>query len=62
MLEGPYNCPVCGDRTLTIQVDRDDGVVEARCSCGFLRNLKFRPICQPVDYYGKLIDQYYKRQ
>ena len=59
ILEGPYDCPVCGNRTLTIQIDQSNKIVEFKCACGFSRNLEFRPVFQPVDYYGKLIDQYH---
>lgn len=60
IVEGPYDCPVCGRQGLTINIKQTNKIVEAKCACGFSRNLKFRPIFQPVDYYGKLIDQYYK--
>jgi len=62
ILEGPYDCPACGKRTLAIQIDQNRKIVEFKCACGFSRNLEFRPVFQPVDYYGKLIDQYYKHK
>lgn len=60
ILEGPYECPRCGKKTLTIKVDRENKTVESKCSCGLSTDLEFRPMFQPVDYYGKLIDQIYK--
>lgn len=61
IIEGPYDCPTCGKRELTIKTDKITKIVEAKCPCGLSKNLEFRSIFQPVDYYGKLVDQYYKR-
>jgi len=61
IIEGPYDCPACGKRELRIKTDQANDIVEAKCTCGFSRNMEFRPVFQAVDYYGKLIDQYYKR-
>jgi len=58
---GPYNCPCCGEKGLVINVDKNNETVLAKCSCGFFKDLVFRHAFQPVDYYGKLIDEYYKR-
>lgn len=62
IIEGPYDCPVCGKRSLVLQIDRDNENVKAECACGFSNNLEFRPVFQPVDYYGKLVDQYYNQR
>ena len=60
IIEGPYQCPNCGNRGLTIKIDKNSEIVEAKCSCGFSRGLELHPIFQPVDYYGKLIDQFWE--
>lgn len=62
VVQGPYDCPVCGKRGLTIKIRRANKTVEAKCPCGFSRDLEFRQIFQPVDYYGKIIDQCYKHK
>ena len=61
VVEGPYDCPACGNRTLTIKVDQSE-IVKAKCTCGFSKDLEFRQVLQPVDYYGNVIDQYYKHK
>lgn len=57
---GPYSCPVCGLQGIVINLDKENEKVLARCSCGFSKDLAFRSAFEPVDYYGKLIDEYYK--
>ena len=58
---GPYNCPICGSKGLVINVDKKNETALAKCSCGFSRDFIFRSAFQPVDYYGKLIDEYYNK-
>lgn len=57
---GPYDCPECGIQGIVIRIDQKTEQVLAKCSCGFSAELAFCPSFQPVDYYGKLIDTYYK--
>lgn len=61
VLFGPYECPSCGSQSLVINVDRKSELVLAKCTCGFSRDLPFHSQFQPVDYYGELIDQHYKK-
>lgn len=59
VVEGPFQCPRCGNRTLTLKVEQESKTVKAKCGCGFSKSLEFRGALQPVDYYGKLIDHHY---
>jgi len=61
IVEGPYDCPVCGKHNLKIRIDKSNKIVEATCICGLSRDLKFRSMLEPVDYYAEIVDQYYNR-
>ena len=60
LLYGPYDCPKCKMNTLRIQVDKESKVI-AICSCGLERLLNYVPAFEAVDYYNKLMDQFYKK-
>lgn len=61
IIVGPYNCPSCASKGLVINVDKKGKTVLAKCTCGFSKDLTFFDAFQPVDYYGKLIDEYYNK-
>ena len=56
---GPYECPNCSNNNLLLKIDRDNSAVTAVCNCGFRSDLKFVSIYEPIDYYNKIVDQYY---
>jgi len=54
-----FVCPHCGSRMLFINIRRSKGVAVARCGhCGFKTELPVTPLHQPVDVYGKILDEY----
>ena len=61
LLYGPYACPKCGTNKLRIQVSKESKEVTAICSCGLKCPLNYVPSFESVDYYSKLIDQFYKK-
>lgn len=61
LLFGPYECPSCGSQSLVINIDEKSESVLAKCKCGFSQNLPFHSQFQPIDYYGELIDDNYKK-
>lgn len=61
VLFGPYECPSCGSQSLVINVDKRSESVLAKCTCGFSQDLPFHSQFQPIDYYGKLIDNQYEK-
>jgi transcription elongation factor Elf1 len=59
---GPYRCPSCYLETLMVKVDKREKKVSAACSCGFSQNLEFIPHFDPIDYYGRLVDNFHKKK
>jgi transcription elongation factor Elf1 len=61
LLHGPYDCPKCGMNKLKIQVNKEEKEVTAACSCGLEYPMNYVASFESVDYYNKLIDQFYKK-
>lgn len=61
LLHGPYDCPKCKMNNLRIQVNKEKKEVIAICSCGLEHPLSYVSVFEPIDYYNKLIDQFYKK-
>ena len=61
LLFGPYDCPKCGTSTLRIEVDKKRKEVVAVCNCGLGYPLDYVPSLESIDYYNKLVDQFYKK-
>jgi len=57
---GPYDCPKCGKNSLVIKTDEKELKVYVHCGCGFKKTLQLISAFQPVDYYSKIIDDFYK--
>lgn len=59
-----FQCPVCGQVTLSISIDRDARVARIVCTnseCGLRCVVKNVPeIFQPVDVYARFLDAYAK--
>ena len=60
ILFGPYTCPKCKQDRLRIKVDKQTKEVIAICDCDLEHLFKYVPSYDPVDYYNKLIDQFYE--
>ena len=56
LLYGPYDCPKCRKKALSIFMDKRKKQINAKCGCGFQNNLKYREIYEPLDYYNKMLD------
>ncbi|RLG85737.1 MAG: hypothetical protein DRO39_04865 [Thermoprotei archaeon] len=59
-----FQCPACGQVTLSISIDREKGIAQIVCTnpdCGLRCIVKNVPeIYQPVDVYAKFLDAYAK--
>jgi len=60
LLYGPYSCPKCGMNRLIIRMKKEMKEVIATCVCGLEYPLKYVESYERIDYYNKLIDQFYK--
>jgi len=55
-----FACPNCGEKTLGISINREDGVATIKCGrCTIEDNVKVSRVEEPVDAYGKFVDKYY---
>lgn len=59
ILFGPYTCPKCNQNKLRINVNKKKKEVAAICNCGLEYAFKYVSAYEPVDYYNKLIDQFF---
>lgn len=62
LLFGFYDCPKCGDNKLGIHVDKQKKEAIAICVCGLRNPLKYVESYERIDYYNKLIDQFYNKK
>ena len=58
---GPYDCPKCGNNSLVVNADKKQTEVFVKCNCGFSKILPYSPAFQPIDYYNKIIDEFYSK-
>jgi len=61
LVYGPYDCPKCGSNSLVINVDKRQTKVFAKCICGLSKVKPYYSAFQPVDYYNKIIDEFYSK-
>ena len=59
---GPYNCPKCGMNRLMIQVNKETKEAKGTCVCGLGHPLRYVEAYERVDYYNKLIDEFYRKR
>jgi transcription elongation factor Elf1 len=56
-----FTCPNCGEKTLSISINREEGKATIRCGrCNIMEDgILVSHIEEPVDAYGKFVDKYY---
>jgi transcription elongation factor Elf1 len=56
-----FACPNCGEKTLSISINREEGKATIRCGrCNIIEGgISVSLIEEPVDAYGKFVDKYY---
>ena len=62
LLHGPYDCPKCGKSKLRILLNKEMKEVIGICVCGLKHPLKYVQSYELIDYYNKLIDQFYEKK
>jgi transcription elongation factor Elf1 len=54
-----FQCPRCGAVSVSVTVDKGEGLVHVVCaSCGLAEDFEYREYLHPVDYYAKFLDAY----
>jgi transcription elongation factor Elf1 len=55
-----FACPNCGEKTLGISINRDEGKATIKCGrCNIEDYVQVSRIEEGVDAYGKFVDKYY---
>jgi len=58
-----FACPSCGEKTLSISINRDQGLATVKCGrCNIEDNVSVSRGAEAVDAYGKFIDRYYGQE
>ncbi len=54
-----FQCPRCGETSVSVLIDRRKGVARVVCSsCGLEAEFEYNPYLAEVDYYSKFLDAY----
>ena len=54
-----FQCPRCGEETVSVSKDKELGVIKVTCSnCGLSYQFEPNPYLHPVDYYSRFIDKF----
>jgi len=54
-----FQCPKCGEETVSVSVNKEIGTVKVMCSkCGLSYEFEQNPYLHPVDYYSKFVDKF----
>jgi transcription elongation factor Elf1 len=58
-----FACPSCGEKTLSININRDEGLATVKCGrCNIEEKISVSRVEEAVDAYGKFIDRYYGQE
>jgi transcription elongation factor Elf1 len=58
-----FACPSCGEKTLTININRTEGIASIKCGrCNIDDSVSVSRVEEAVDAYGKFIDRYYGQE
>jgi transcription elongation factor Elf1 len=58
-----FACPSCGEKTLSIHIDRDEAIATVKCGrCSIEDKVSVSRVEEAVDAYGKFIDRYYGQE
>ncbi len=54
-----FQCPRCGETSVSVMIDRRKGVARVVCSnCGLEAEFEYNPYLAEVDYYSRFLDAY----
>ena len=55
-----FACPNCGEKTLSVFINRDEGKATVKCGrCNIVDEISLAGVEEAVDAYGKFVDKYY---
>ncbi len=56
-----FECPNCGRRAVTVEIDKKDSKAVVRCGeCELKAEFKYSPVYKPVDFYNMFVDAFYE--
>lgn len=62
-LPSVFACPNCGNKSISIDVKKDEEKAEVKCGiCGIRAEVMISTVEDAVDAYGKFIDDYYQKR
>lgn len=54
-----FQCPRCGNTSVSVMINKKEGKVAVKCSsCGLEAEFKYNPYLAEVDYYSRFLDAY----
>lgn len=54
-----FQCPQCGNTSVSVMINKKEGKVVVKCSsCGLEAEFEYNPYLAEVDYYSRFLDAY----
>lgn len=55
-----FQCPSCGVKSINIELDKESNIAFVKCgNCKINDEVVVKPLMEPVDVFGKFVDQYF---
>jgi len=56
-----FQCPTCGVKAIKVQIDKKLNLATVKCgNCKISDEVKLGPLMEPIDVFGKFIDQHFE--
>jgi len=57
-----FQCPRCGVKAINIELGKGSNVALVKCgNCKISDEITIKPLMEPVDVFGKFVDQYFMK-